>query len=98
MKVLIPNPLGARRETLSIFHNMQIIQNGRHDVIDKYISLVCRHKQIYLMAFCQYRGADSKSAAVQDMKPWVFLQNMQIIQNGRHDVIDKQINLVSLVL
>ena len=65
MKVLIPNPLGARRETLSIFHNMQIIQNGRHDVIDKYISLVCRHKQIYLMAFCQYRGADSKSAGFQ---------------------------------
>ena len=62
MKVLIPNPPGARRETVSIFHNMQIIQNGRHDVIDLHISLVFWHKQIYLMASCQYRGAESKSA------------------------------------
>ena len=40
IEVLIPNPLGSRRETLIIFQNMQIIQNGRHDVIGKHISLV----------------------------------------------------------
>ena len=74
MKVLIPNPPGARRETVSIFHNMQIIQNGRHDVIDLHISLVFWHKQIYLMAGSQTWNLE-------------YFLKYQIIQNGRHDVI-----------
>ena len=38
---------------------MQIIQNGRHDVIDKYISLVLLHKQRVLMVSCHYAGVES---------------------------------------
>ena len=32
--------LGPKRETFTIFQNMQIIQNGHYDVIGKHISLV----------------------------------------------------------
>ena len=94
MKVLIPNPPGARRETVSIFHNMQIIQNGRHDVIDLHISLVFWHKQIYLMASCQYRGAESKSAGSQTWNLEYSLKyaNYSKWPPWRH--VDKHISLV----
>ena len=40
IKVLIINPMRATHTTLKTRQNMLIIQNGRHDVIDKHINHV----------------------------------------------------------
>ena len=55
MNMLIPNSLSARSKPVKIFQlYMQIIQNGRHDVVILYVTLFVEYA--LFLVYCLYKN------------------------------------------
>ena len=73
---------------------MQIIQNGRHDVIGKHISLVLWHKKVFWWFLVLIFRRWIKIWWVPDVKPCKLLRICKLFKMAAmHDVIDKHSNL-----